>query len=395
VRRARDARGIESRTTNPEPIVNVERRAFLQTVGGAVSFGAFARASLAGSAPGRLDRSNLLLYHDAQGNVRPVRSRADWERRRAEIVRGMHEVMGRLPGDEKRCPLEMRVEEEVETGNHVRRFITYASEPGSRTPAYLLVPKAAVGGGVKAPAVLCLHPTDNKIGHKNVVGLGGKPNRHYAAELADRGFVTIAPSYPLLADYQPDVAALGWQSGTLKAVWDNMRGLDLLTSLPYVAAGAGFGAIGHSLGGHNSVFTAVLDARIKTVVSSCGLDSFLDYYGGDPKVWQPEKGWCQTRYMPQLSHYAGRLTDIPFDFHELVGALAPRRCFISAPMKDSNFKWDSVDRVARAASAVYKLLGKPHYLVLEHPDVDHDFPDAMREKAYGLLAQDLALRPRS
>src|SRR4029079_9676880 len=133
-----------------------------------------------------------------------------------------------------------------------------------------------LNGKKKVPAILCLHGTDNQVGHGTVVGLSKRENRSYALELAKRGYVTLAPNYPLLAKYQPDLKKLGWQSGTLKAVWDNVRGLDLLASLPYVKPG-GFGAIGHSLGGHNSVFTAVFDERIKTIVSSCGLDSFLDY----------------------------------------------------------------------------------------------------------------------
>ncbi len=334
----------------------------------------------------RLDRSNLLLYRAADGKVRTVRSVRDWQKRRSEILLGMERIMGGLPGKAKRCPLDVRVEEETDCGGYTRQLITYASEPGCRTPAYLLVPNHALRDRkLKLPAVLCLHPTDNTIGHKVVVGLGGKPNRQYAAELAERGFVTLAPAYPLLANYQPDIRALGWESGTLKAVWDNMRGLDVLESRPFVRRGA-FGAIGHSLGGHNAVFTAVFDDRIRAVASSCGLDSFLDYYSerGDA-VWQPEKGWCQLRYMPRLADYAGRLEDIPFDFHELIAALAPRACFISAPMKDSNFKWDSVDRVVAAASQIYRLHGKAGNLMLEHPDCDHDFPDAMREKAYGLM----------
>lgn len=371
------------------------RRHFLRL--GAISLAAIPvtrKAAYAASRPAappspRLDRNNLLLYRDAKGNARPVRSKADWLKRRAGIVRGMETVMGRLPGKEKRCPLDMRVEEETDCGSYVRRLISYASEPGCRTPAYLLVPHAALRKPRSAfPAVLCLHPTDNTIGHKVVVGLGGKANRQYAAELAERGFVTLAPSYPLLANYQPDIRALGWESGTLKAVWDNMRGLDLLESLPYIRRGS-FGAVGHSLGGHNSVYTAVFDERIKVVVSSCGLDSYLDYYGGNPAVWRPEKGWCQLRYMPRLADYAGRLADIPFDFHELIGALAPRVCFINAPLKDSNFKWDSVDRVAAAASQIFKLYGRPENLSVEHPDCEHDFPDAMREKAYGLMVEHL------
>jgi dipeptidyl aminopeptidase/acylaminoacyl peptidase len=210
----------------------------------------------------------------------------------------------------------VKIEEEKDCGLYVRRLITYASEPGSRVPAYLLMPKELLKGNRKAPAILCLHGTDNVVGHGTVVGLGKNANRNYANELAERGYVCLAPNYPLLAKYQPDVKKLGWESGTLKAVWDNMRGLDYLVSLPSVDAKA-MGAIGHSLGGHNSVFTAVFDERLQVVVSSCGLDSFLDYYNGDEKNWVLEKGWCQTRYMPRLANYRGKLADIPFDFHEL------------------------------------------------------------------------------
>jgi dienelactone hydrolase len=333
----------------------------------------------------RLPRENLLVYRDENNLVRPVVNTADWLKRRAEIVAGMQAVMGRLPGDEKRCPLEMHVEEEVDCGKYVRRLITYRSEPGGRVPAYLCLPKAALEKGAgRLPAVLCLHPTDNSVGHGVVVGLGGKANRQYASELAERGYVTLAPSYPLLAKYQPDLKALGWQSGTLKAVWDNMRGLDLLASLPCVKPDA-FGAVGHSLGGHNSVYTAVFDERIKAVVTSCGLDSYLDYMNGDEKVWFPETGWCQTRYMPRLADYRNRLADIPFDFAEMIAALAPRSVLIVAPVGDSNFKAGSVDRLAAAARSIFKLYGQADQLRIEHPDCDHDFPDAMREEAYQLF----------
>lgn len=341
-------------------------------------------AACAAAADPRLPRDNLLVYRGEDGKPKPVTTVEEWGKRRAEIVRGMEAVMGRLPGPEKQCPLDMRVDEEVDGGSYVRRLVTYASEPGSRTPAYLLIPKDVLKGLRKAPAVLCLHGTDNVVGHGTVVGLGNKPNRGYAVELAERGYVTFAPNYPLLAKYQPDVKKLGWESGTLKAVWDNKRGLDLLESLPFVDARA-FGTIGHSLGGHNSVYTAVLDSRIKAVVSSCGLDSFLDYYNGDEKNWQLERGWCQTRYMPKLAGYKGRLADIPFDFHELIGALAPRHVLIVAPKKDSNFRADSVDRIIAAAKPVFKLYGHEDRLRVEHPDGGHDFPLEMREEAYKLF----------
>jgi hypothetical protein len=337
------------------------------------------------AAPARLSRDSLRQYRGPSGELLPVETTDHWLIRRAEIRRGVEAVMGVLPGDEKRCPPDMRVLEEVDRGTYVRRLITYASEPGGRVPAYLCVPKRLLeSGGGRSPAVLCLHGTDDTVGHGVVVGLGGKPNRQYASELAERGYVTLAPNYPLLAKYQPDLKALGWKSGTLKAVWDNLRGLDLLESLPFVKPGA-FGTIGHSLGGHNSVFTAFFDDRIRAVVSSCGLDSFLDYYGGAEKNWLPEKGWCQTRYMPALAAYRGRLEDIPFDFHELLGALAPRYVLIIAPLKDGNFRHESVDRVAAAAGEIYALYGHASRLRVEHPDCDHDFPEEMRRLAYELF----------
>lgn len=330
----------------------------------------------------RLVRDNLLLYRAPDGAVRSVRNTCEWLQRREEILRAMESIMGPLPGTEKRCPLDPLIEEESDAGSHIRRLVTYAAEPGSRVPAYLLIPKYLPGSGKQAPAVLCLHPTDHEIGHKVVVGLGGRSNRQYAAELADRGYVTFAPAYPLLANYHPDLKALGYQSGTMKAIWDNIRGLDYLETLPFVRRGA-FGAVGHSLGGHNSVYTAVFEDRIKVVVSSCGLDSYLDYKDGDIR------GWTSERYMPKLLDYRHRLSEIPFDFHEMIGALAPRRCLISAPLRDDNFKAESVDRVAAAARHVYRLYGKPENLIIEHPDAAHDFPDAIRQRAYSLLARSL------
>lgn len=346
--------------------------------------------AVAAADPPRLPRDNLLLFHNDAGQPQPVKSLDDWSNRRAEIFRGMESVMGKLPGREKIVPLDMQVEEEVDGGTYVRRLITYASEPNCRTPAYLLIPKDVLAGKKKSPGVLALHGTNMEVGHGSLVGLGKNP-RGYAPELVERGYVVLAPNYPIMAKYNPDIQALGWESGTLKAVWDNIRGLDLLESLPFVE-GKRFGAIGHSLGGHNSVYTAVFEPRIVAVVSSCGLDSYLDYFQGDPKKWEPEQGWCQTRYMLNLAKYRGRLAEIPFDFHEMIATLAPRQMLIIAPTKDGNFRADSVDRVAKAASEIYLLHGHADHLRVLHPDCAHDFPPEMREEGYKLF--DAVLKDR-
>ena len=331
-----------------------------------------------------LSRTNLLEYHAADGTKKIATTAAAWESRRKEALAGFQQVAGPLPGQEMRCALDPQILEEVDCGSYVRRLITYTSQPGGKVPAYLCIPKTALAGA-KTPAVLCLHPTENKIGFKVVVGLGGKPHRQYAQELAERGFVTLSPSYPLLADYQPDLKALKMPSGTMKAIWDNLRGLDYLDTLPFVDRAHGYAAIGHSLGGHNAIFTAVFDERLQVIVSSCGFDSLLDYYGGNIK------GYVQERYMLRMENYLGHPQDVPWDHYELIACLAPRHVFVNAPLKDANFRHDSVDRIAGAALPLFKLHQAESHLQIVHPDSDHDFPDTERFASYELIKR--VLRP--
>jgi hypothetical protein len=93
--------------------------------------------------------------------------------------------------------------------------------------------------------------------------------------------------------------------------------------------------------------------------------------------------------MPALLGYQNHLSDIPFDFHELIGALAPRTVFINAPLGDTNFKWRSVDEIVRAAKVVFELYGVPRNLQVAHPDCGHDFPQDVREQAYKILDESL------
>ena len=88
----------------------------------------------------RLPRTNLLIFHDRKGEVRPVKTKSDWLKRRAEIIRGFESIAGPLPGREKRCRLDMRVDSITNCGSYERWLVSYQSEPGSRVPAYLSIP---------------------------------------------------------------------------------------------------------------------------------------------------------------------------------------------------------------------------------------------------------------
>jgi dienelactone hydrolase len=309
-----------------------------------------------------------------------VRNAGDWQKRRSHILANMALVMGPLPDESRRVPVDVQELEEVDLGKLTRKKVTFVPEPGDRVTAYLLVPKGLKG---KAPAMLCLHQTI-RIGKAEPAGLGENPNLRYALELAQRGYVTLAPDYPNYGDYQFDPYAHGYISATMKAIWNHIRAVDVLQSLPEVD-GERIGCIGHSLGGHNTIFVAVFDTRIKVMVSSCGFNSFFKYYGGNLA------GWSHKGYMPRIDTVYGKdPARMPFDFTELVAAVAPRHFFVNAPLKDSNFDVTGIEDCVRAATPVYELLGGSGRLVAVYPDAGHEFPPAVREAAYGFV--DKALR---
>ena len=282
--------------------------------------------------------------------------------------------MGPLP-DSPKPPLDVQVLGEARREGYVRRRITYQARQSDPVPAYLLLPETA---GPR-PAVLALHPT-GALGKGIPAGLSDRPNRQYGEELAQRGYVVLLPDYPYMGDEQRDPYELGYVSGTMKGVYNHVRGVDLLESLAEVDRDR-IGAIGHSLGGHNALFLAVFEPRIRAVVTSCGFNAFAKYKGGDLT------GWSSDKYMPRIaSRHAKSPARMPFDFTEIVGAIAPRPLFVSAPIGDDNFEVSGVKDCLRAARPVYeRVYGAAERLAATHPDYGHDFPPEIREQAYRFL----------
>jgi len=325
------------------------------------------------------DHSNLLVVRDFKGTERPVQTAADWAERVTHIKANMQQVMGPLHDTSRWSPLNIQIISEEKTEKYLRRKIHFTPELGDHVPAWLLIPNELPASG-KAPAMLCLHQTTS-IGKDEPAGLGGKPSLHYAHELAERGYVCLVPDYPSFGEYPYDFKTQGAHraSGSMKAIWNNMRAVDLLQSLPQADKDR-IGVIGHSLGGHNALFTAVFDDRIKAVVTSCGFTPFHDYYGG--KV----AGWTSDRYMPRIRDvYENNADKIPFDFYEILAAIAPRAVFSNSPIHDSNFDITGVHKAFTKATEIYTLLKAEKALTLVTPDAPHDFPEAERQAAYHWL----------
>jgi dienelactone hydrolase len=339
--------------------------------------------------------ADVSWYPDQDGDRHPIRTLDDWRLRREAIVAGMRRVMGPLPRPDAPVPLDVRTVEEnaLEDSGLVRRKVEYQTDSTERrVRAWLFLPARLAGSGDSPPkkplpAVLCLHQTTG-IGKDEPAGLGGNPNLHYALHLARRGYVTLAPDYPSFGEYPYEFPPSdGYVSGTMKAVYDNTRAIDLLQSLPFVD-GERIGCIGHSLGGHNTMFTAAFDPRIKVLVSNCGFTRFHKYYEGRLK------GWTSARYMPLIDRDYGNDPDrVPFDFPEIVASFAPRPFLASAPVRDSNFEVSGVRDTIAAAKRIYRLHGAEQNLQASYPDSAHDFPEDARKAAYEFFDRHLRHAP--
>jgi hypothetical protein len=352
----------------------------------AIAFATFAHAE----PPNYPAHNDLSFYLTEDGSRHAIHTADDWRLRRADILAGMQEVMGALPRPNQAVALDIQVLEEHEEDGYIRRKIAYYTDnTKSRNRAWLLIPTSKAAAGLsedsasnprqKRCAVLCLHQTFVD-GKDSPVGIAGRPTLHYAKELAQRGYVTISPDYPSFGELKEyDFESDDYISGSMKAIYDNIRAIDVLQSLPEVD-GNRIGCIGHSLGGHNTLFTTVFDDRIKAAVTSCGFTSFPKYKGGNLT------GWTSHRYMPLIKTKYNLSSDrVPFDFPEVLAAIAPRAVFIVAPIRDDNFDISGVKDCLAAAGPIFELLGHPENLQAVHPDAPHEFPDAERMQAYAFL----------
>lgn len=296
---------------------------------------------------------------------------------RRDVITRFEQVAG--PFKRSDIPLDAKVLSEETLGDGViRRKIAYHTDRADETlSAYLLLP-IGLKPGEKRPAVIVFHSTQ-PAGKDQPAGLADVPDKHIGLHLARRGYVTIAPDYPSFGEYKHDFASDGYESGAMQAICDNIRTIDLLCAQPEVDRQR-IGAIGHSLGGHTAIFTALYDERIKAVVSNCGFTSFRRYYGGDLT------GWTSDRYFPRIaSEYGKDPGRMPFDFSDLISALAPRAFLASSPLHDDNFDVIGVKETIAAAKPIFDRLGAGDKLRANYPDCDHAFPPDVRKVAYEFL----------
>jgi len=290
-------------------------------------------------------------------------------------------LLGPLP---KKCELGPTVLETADCGSYIRKTIEYAVGTNERVKSFLLVPKDSKE---RSPAVFCHHQHASQfdLGKSEVVGLKGDPDQAFGAELAERGYIVIAPDAIAFEErnwssptgdaeyYELTTRLVQGQTLLAKALHDVSVGLDYLENMSEVDVNR-LGFVGHSYGGRMAIWAPAFDERIKASVSNCGCINYKDSIMRETGI-QPE--FC----IPSIMQYG--------DVEDIVRLISPRALRIQATDDD---KW------SRGSEAIYEyaLSSFPaNQLELGLYKGKHVFTKEMRYAAYDFLDRHLRNRSNS
>jgi dienelactone hydrolase len=310
-------------------------------------------------------------------------SSSTWPAIRRRILTGVTQIFG-MPPTEK-VPLDPKVESEEDCGTYVRRKVSIQVQRGDRMPAYLLIPKKRAG---KTPVIICFYGTTGGAGKLTTVGLSGPkpgsppvPNRDFAVTMAEAGFIAFAADYlrdgerikPGKTPYDATEFYQQFPNWSIhsKDAWDNSRAIDYLETLDFVDA-TKIGMVGHSYGGHSTIFTSALEPRIKVAVANGPVSDFI-HHG---MHWGVARG---SQSLPAMKPYVlDHTLKPPLTFYEVTALIAPRPLLVGEavgerrPMEEEN---------AAAVGQVYRTLGYGERVRYHWYAGDHDFPPEAQRAA--------------
>jgi Prolyl oligopeptidase family len=254
-------------------------------------------------------------------------------------------------------------------------------------PLRILIPGKGCLLHREPPLALVLHPYSENYGVKLVTEATPYPDHAIGPELVKQGYVVIAPQYPLISSsYAPELDVLGYKSTLMRAIVDNMLSISVARQYCQLDSSRVF-AVGHSLGGLNSLLTAFFDTRIQAVVASSAFKCLAHRTQSDIL------DYSNAHYMSRLASYRTAGTE-PFDFSEILAALAPRLCVLNAPTLDEYTPSESLAWAYQQALPLYRKFGVGENLVLLQPDEQHVFGRRAREFSYRLLGEHFKIDER-
>lgn len=321
-----------------------------------------------------------LLFDDGA----PVRTAADWSRRREQILAAWWDLIGRWPPLIERP--EVQYTERTRRDNFMQHRIVVEIAPNRQMVAgYLLVPE----GDGPFPAVLVVY-----YDAETAVGLNDKELRDFGCQLARRGFVVLSIGTPEFCSLNPPY----------KPLWDVPEGqptLQPLSALAYVAANCHtalanmpsvdpkhIGVVGHSYGGKWAMFASCLYEKFACAVWS---DPGIVFDETRPNInyWEPwYLGWDTTVRRERGVPSDGRPRTGPYktmvergrDLHELHALMAPRPFLVSGGAEDPPKRWQALNHTV----AVNRLLGRDNRVAMTNRETHSPTPES-NEQVYAFF----------
>lgn len=315
------------------------------------------------------DYRSPLQFYDG----RWVKTPADWQQRRTEILTRWHSLMGQWP------PLlkdqQLIIDSSVQQKGYVQHHVRFRWLPNEWTDGYLLIPD---GGGKRAAVITVFYEPET------AVGMGGKPNRDFARQLTERGFITLsigtraASKRQEFSLYYPSIERATVQPLSMLA-YAAANAWYVLAKVPEVDS-TKIGIMGHSFGGKWAMFASCLFDKFACAVwSDPGLvfehdPSLINYWepwylGYHPKPWR--KRGAITPENPAYGLYP-RLINAGYNLHELHALMAPRPFLVSGGAADKIERWEVLNHTIQ----VNKLLGYTHRVAMTNREKHDPNPES-------------------
>ena len=147
-------------------------------------------------------------------------------------------------------------------------------------------------------------------------------------------------------------------------------------------------AFGYSVGATAGLYAAALDPRIKGVVSISGFTPMRSDVAerGDGGIARYSS---ERALMPRLGFFIGHERQIPYDFHEVIGAIAPRPLLVVQPALDRDANPADVHAAVDEAKKVYALYGAAAKLELSEPWDYNRLPEKTQDEIIGWMRSNL------
>ena len=219
--------------------------------------------------------------------------------------------------------------------------------------------------GKKLPTVIWLHGYSYPLGymwvyHSDLHPILALVHAGYAVLAYDQsGFGSRLSETDPFYDRYPKWSHMG------RLVEDAHSAVDALANDQLVDANRIY-LFGYSLGGTVAIYEAALDSRVKGVVSIAGFtpmrtDTAARGDGGVARYSQ------ERDLIPKLGFFVGHESQIPYDYQDLLGMIAPRPVLVVEPQLDRDATPADVAASVSLAKQVYSLYGAGDKLAISEP----------------------------